>query len=65
MEHGKQPDDFDSSTGLLGQTQAVFEHPGPMGDTVVAVPRQRVLIENGLDDWSEVLGHDVLVLSGR
>ncbi len=41
---------------LACQPQAVLEHSSPMGDAMISVPRQDILQQNLVENWSEI--HD-------
>jgi hypothetical protein len=42
------------------KTEAVFEDPRPVGDTVVAAPRQGAVFEDGVEDHGEARRHEVV-----
>ena len=54
VEDGEQRDDFHVRTRLLGQTLTVFKDSRPMRNTVIAVERQSVVFERGVEDELEV-----------
>jgi hypothetical protein len=57
VQHCKELNDFDHGTRLFGQAKPVLEHPGPVHDTMNAVPGQRVLREDGVHDGGQVQRH--------
>ena len=58
MEDGEQPHDLDVSAGPLRESQPVFENPGPVGDPVIATPREFVGLEDGVDELGIGVRHD-------
>ena len=49
MKEGKQGDDVDLGPGRGREPLAVFEHPSPVDDAVVAPDGQRVLFEDFIE----------------
>ena len=54
VEDGKELNDLDLGSGYFCKTKPVFQHPGPMSNTVDAKQRQRVLCQNGVNDGLQV-----------
>ena len=54
VENGKKLNYFDFRTRDLCQPQPVFQNPCPMTNSVGAVPGQRIIFEDSLDEGLEV-----------
>lgn len=48
MEHGEQPNDFDIGPRHRCEPQPVFQHSCPVGNPVIAMPRQCVVRQDDL-----------------
>jgi hypothetical protein len=57
VQDGEELDDFDPGAGFIRQSKAVFENPGPVGDSVFAVPGKGVIGEDGADYETQVQWH--------
>ena len=57
VKDGKQCDNFDVCVSLLCQPNPVFQHSGPVGHTVIAVPRKGVFVEDGVDYGRQIQWH--------
>ena len=50
VEDGEESDHLDVRTRLPGQAEPILQHPGPVSDTVIAVPGEGVLFQDGVED---------------
>ncbi len=61
VQDGKELNDVDHCTGLLGDPKPVFENPRPVGDAMDAGPGQCVVLEDGVKSSVDVQGHRTVI----
>jgi len=54
VEHGEEPDDSHVRPRLPGQPEAVLHHPRPVGNAVIALPREGIVFEDGVQELGDV-----------
>ena len=57
VEDGEELDHLEIGPGLGGQPAAVLQHSGPVGDAMIALPREGELLQDGVNDHRDARCH--------